>query len=295
MLLDILQFAAVQGIPLWVPLAAGLAYCALSRRVSPAAGLPLLRRQAALGHQLPRISIPGDRRPVRFRGQRDRSRPGGGRFQQEISVAVSRGTGPRMDRHPSQPYPEGTGLPVLCREAGLRHHLARELDPELNGGTTAGEVVAGSNRRLTWRCPVNPEHIWEATPKHRTSGVSPTGCPYCSGLRVLPRAAWPGSGPTSQSNGTWQETGAGVPTRWPPAPTTGLSGFARWFTAGGPGSITVLGTESAAGMPSAIWPPSLHRRSSWPSSWHGSSRSTWRTSPSKAPWQGPQRGHQDSL
>ena len=68
----------------------------------------------------------------------------------------------------------------------LHPRLARELDPELNGGTTAGEVVAGSNRRLTWRCPVNPEHVWEATPNHRTSAASPTGCPYCSGLRVLP-------------------------------------------------------------------------------------------------------------
>lgn len=36
--MDLLQFAAVQGLPLWVPLAAGLVCGILSRRVSPAGG-----------------------------------------------------------------------------------------------------------------------------------------------------------------------------------------------------------------------------------------------------------------
>ncbi len=69
----------------------------------------------------------------------------------------------------------------------LHPEVAKEMDPDLNGGTRAGDVVAGSNQRLTWRCSVNSEHVWETTPNKRTSSTAPTGCPYCSGLKVLPK------------------------------------------------------------------------------------------------------------
>ena len=64
--------------------------------------------------------------------------------------------------------------------------MARELDPKLNEGVTAKDVVAGSNRRFTWRCIVNAKHVWATTPNKRTSSSDPTGCPYCSGREVLP-------------------------------------------------------------------------------------------------------------
>ena len=36
---------------------------------------------------------------------------------------------------------------------------------------------------MWWICKVNPEHIWDDTPKHRT-GKEKRGCPYCRGIRV---------------------------------------------------------------------------------------------------------------
>ena len=68
----------------------------------------------------------------------------------------------------------------------LHPGLAKELNPSLNGGITARDVVAGSNQPLTWQCSANEEHIWNATPNHRTARKKATGCPYCSGLKVLP-------------------------------------------------------------------------------------------------------------
>jgi len=39
--------------------------------------------------------------------------------------------------------------------------LAAELDPALNGDLTADQVVAGTSRKLTWRC-ATCDHVWKA-------------------------------------------------------------------------------------------------------------------------------------
>ena len=84
------------------------------------------------------------------------------------------------------PACSGRQVPVTNSLETLHPDLAREMDSNLNGGTTAKDVVAGSNMSATWRCSVNPEHIWDATPNHRTSKTNPTGCSNCPGLKVLP-------------------------------------------------------------------------------------------------------------
>lgn len=46
-------------------------------------------------------------------------------------------------------------------------------------------TASGSNKPVIWRCVVNPEHEWEASPNARfKSDGKITGCPYCSGRRV---------------------------------------------------------------------------------------------------------------
>ncbi len=60
--------------------------------------------------------------------------------------------------------------------------VAAELDPDRNDGLTADQIVAGSNRKLWWRCTAGPDHTWLTTVSSRTRGG--TGCPACSGNQV---------------------------------------------------------------------------------------------------------------
>jgi len=50
-------------------------------------------------------------------------------------------------------------------------------------GWDASEVTSGSSKKLGWKCPKNPKHIWIATPANRTRSNS--GCPYCGNRRIL--------------------------------------------------------------------------------------------------------------
>jgi len=56
--------------------------------------------------------------------------------------------------------------------------LAAEWHPSANGAMTASQVLPGSNRRVVWKCQVNPAHEWTATPNDRVGKSS--GCPHCS-------------------------------------------------------------------------------------------------------------------
>jgi hypothetical protein len=58
--------------------------------------------------------------------------------------------------------------------------LCAELDPDLND-VDPGEIRYGSGRRLHWRCPKGPDHVWIQRVCNRTRGG---GCPFCAGVRV---------------------------------------------------------------------------------------------------------------
>jgi hypothetical protein len=60
--------------------------------------------------------------------------------------------------------------------------IAAQWHPTRNGTLTPDQIVAGSHRKVWWKCPVGPDHEWEA-PLERRTRVG-TGCPYCSGQRV---------------------------------------------------------------------------------------------------------------
>ncbi len=63
--------------------------------------------------------------------------------------------------------------------------LAAKWHPTKNRDLTPDRVVAGTARKVWWKCPKGPDHEWEATINSRTRGC---GCPFCTGRR--PSAAY---------------------------------------------------------------------------------------------------------
>lgn len=59
-----------------------------------------------------------------------------------------------------------------------------KLAAELVDQSLAATLKPGSNTSVLWQCPTNPNHTWKATPYSRTA--KKTGCPYCSGRKVVP-------------------------------------------------------------------------------------------------------------
>ena len=59
--------------------------------------------------------------------------------------------------------------------------LAAQFHPTKNGDLTPESVVAGTNKKLWWKCPEGYDHEWQATGSNRSKGQ---GCPICSGRKV---------------------------------------------------------------------------------------------------------------
>ena len=64
----------------------------------------------------------------------------------------------------------------------LNPEIAKQWHPTKNGELTPEVVTLGSNKKVWWVC--GKGHEWEAIISHRTSAEKPTGCPYCSGLKI---------------------------------------------------------------------------------------------------------------
>ena len=62
--------------------------------------------------------------------------------------------------------------------ATLQPKLAREWHPTRNGKQTPATTLAGSVKKVWWRCPKGPDHEWPCAPVHRQ------GCPFCAGHLV---------------------------------------------------------------------------------------------------------------
>ncbi|WIB67866.1 zinc-ribbon domain-containing protein [Curtobacterium sp. MCBD17_035] len=60
--------------------------------------------------------------------------------------------------------------------------LADELDPVMNGQTTARNIAAASHRSLAWRCP-RAGHVYWATPSNRTQ--TRMNCGICSNRTIV--------------------------------------------------------------------------------------------------------------
>lgn len=88
---------------------------------------------------------------------------------------------------------KGSGCPVCANRivlagfndlATTNPRLAAEWHPTKNNGLTPADVVAGTERRVWWRCGKNSEHVWRAAINSRT--FEGCGCPICSGKKVMP-------------------------------------------------------------------------------------------------------------
>jgi len=81
------------------------------------------------------------------------------------------------------PYCNGTVPMAGKNDLGtLFPDVALEWHPDKNGSLKVNEVLPGSDKKVWWKCKYG--HEWEATISNRTSS-KPTGCPICSGKKVL--------------------------------------------------------------------------------------------------------------
>jgi hypothetical protein len=96
--------------------------------------------------------------------------------------------------------------------------VAAEWHPTKNGALTPRDVIAGSPRRVWWKCPAARDHEWPATIANRVTG---TGCPCCANRRlcksnslavVYPRVA-AGWHPTRNGALTPRDVVGGTPRR----------------------------------------------------------------------------------
>jgi hypothetical protein len=80
------------------------------------------------------------------------------------------------------PFCAGRQASVTNSLASLHPALAAEWNYERNGDLRPSDVVAGSTRRVWWKCTRRSEHEWTAAPRNRTE----TGktCPFCRGVRA---------------------------------------------------------------------------------------------------------------
>ena len=72
--------------------------------------------------------------------------------------------------------PARGSLKELFPEGAAQWHTTR------NGDVTPADVVAGSGKKVWWKCPKGDDHEWQTNPSDRTWNES--GCLCCSGRQV---------------------------------------------------------------------------------------------------------------
>ena len=75
------------------------------------------------------------------------------------------------------PFCAGQKISVTNSLAATRPKIALEWHPEKNGNLTPHDVMRGSDKKVWWKCSVNPEHEWKARIANRGSHGS--GCQFC--------------------------------------------------------------------------------------------------------------------
>jgi len=87
----------------------------------------------------------------------------------------------RTGRGSGCPFCMGRKVSFSNSLAKLYPELAQQWHPTKNGDLTPNQVVAGSNKKVWWKCSQGIDHEWEATLNSRTQG---NGCPCCAGYKV---------------------------------------------------------------------------------------------------------------
>jgi len=95
----------------------------------------------------------------------------GHKWRSRISSRTNNGTG--------CPYCSGHKVWKGFNDLATTHpDLAKEAE-----GWDPSTLSKGSTRRVSWKCHLG--HTWELSINNRTSGLKNSGCPYCSGRKVL--------------------------------------------------------------------------------------------------------------
>ena len=68
----------------------------------------------------------------------------------------------------------------VCLSVGQNYpELVAEFDQNINPGIDLYKLTPGSGKSITWKCSINPKHIWQARIYTRTKKKNPSGCPHC--------------------------------------------------------------------------------------------------------------------
>ena len=86
----------------------------------------------------------------------------------------------------------GRGCPICSNQkvvlsnclATTHPEIAEEWHPTKNGLITQYDIVAGSNKKVWWKCEKGDDHEWENSSNART-GKRKRGCPICSNQKVV--------------------------------------------------------------------------------------------------------------
>jgi hypothetical protein len=79
------------------------------------------------------------------------------------------------------PFCANLRVSVTNSLAAVAPQVAAEWHPKKNGKLTPRDVIAGTPRRVWWKCPKARDHEWTATIANRVNG---TGSPYCVNRRL---------------------------------------------------------------------------------------------------------------
>ena len=95
----------------------------------------------------------------------------GHRWRSRVSARTSQGSG--------CPFCSGHKVWKGYNDLATTHpDLAKEAE-----GWDPSTLSKGSRKRVTWKCHLG--HTWELSISNRTSGLMHSGCPYCSGRKLL--------------------------------------------------------------------------------------------------------------
>lgn len=83
------------------------------------------------------------------------------------------------------PFCAGKALSVTNSVRARAPAVAAEWHPTHNGALCPEGIVAGSSKRVWWRCRIDPAHEWQAPVINRTRG---SGCPRCAARRRVAAA-----------------------------------------------------------------------------------------------------------
>ena len=84
-----------------------------------------------------------------------------------------------------------TGCPICEGLKVVKSNSLETTHPELckewnhikNKNITPQSIIAGSSKKVWWKCPVGDDHEWLASPNNRTAHNS--GCPVCTNQKVV--------------------------------------------------------------------------------------------------------------